>query len=103
MPVLQVPAREKGGPGGLPNLLKEEEKEEDEEEKKEYDDGEEEMKGKRKDEEDMQESLVVEEGMMLKFPLVPFVYFSCSSCFKVLSTKRKLKNHIVEIHKDPTS
>ena len=53
MPVLQVPAGEEGGPGGLPNLLKEEEKEEDEEEKKEDDDYEEEMEGKRRDEEDM--------------------------------------------------
>ena len=38
VPVLQVPAGEEGGPGGLPNLLKEEEKEEEEEEKKEDDD-----------------------------------------------------------------
>ena len=38
MPVLQVPAREEGGPGGFPNLFKEEEQEEDEEEKKEDDD-----------------------------------------------------------------
>ena len=48
-----VPAGEEGGPGGLPNLLKEEEKEKDEEEKKEDDDEEEEMEGKRRDEEDM--------------------------------------------------
>ena len=53
VPVLHVPAGEEGGPGGLPNLLKEEEKEEDEEEKKEDDDYEEEMEGKRRDEEDM--------------------------------------------------
>ena len=33
--VLQVPAGEEGGPGGLPNILKEEEKEEDDMEKKE--------------------------------------------------------------------
>ena len=39
---------------------------EDEEEKKEDDEG------TRRDEEDMQDSLVVKEGMMLKFPLVPF-------------------------------
>ena len=39
-PVLQVPPREEGGPGGFPNLLKEEEQEEDEEEKKEYGDDE---------------------------------------------------------------
>ena len=36
----QVPAGEKGGPGGFPNLLKEEEQEENEEEKKEDDDDE---------------------------------------------------------------
>ena len=28
---------------------------------------------KEEDEEDMQDSLVVEEGVMVKFPLVPFV------------------------------
>ena len=44
MPVLQVPAGEDGGPGGLPNLLnKYSEKEEDGEEKKEVDDDEEKM------------------------------------------------------------
>ena len=37
LPVLQVPAGEEGGPGGLPNTLKEGEKEEDCEEKKEDD------------------------------------------------------------------
>ena len=72
MPVLQVPAGEEGGPGGLPNLLKEKEKEEDEEEKKEDDDDDQEMKGKMRDEEDIQDSLVVEEGMIVKFPSVPF-------------------------------
>ena len=30
------------------------------------------MEGKRRDEEDIQDSLVVEEGMMVKFSLVPF-------------------------------
>ena len=40
MPVLQVPAGEKGGPRGFTNLLKEEEQKEDEEEKKEDDDDE---------------------------------------------------------------
>ena len=80
VPVLQVSAGVEGGPGGLPNLLKEEEKEEDEEEKKEEkkedDDDEEEMDGKRRDEEDMHDSLVVEEGMIVKFPLVPFATFA---------------------------
>ena len=72
MPDLEVPAGEEGGPGGLPNLLKYGEKKEDGEEKKENDDEWEEMDGKRKDEEDMKDSLVVEEGMIVKFPLVPF-------------------------------
>ena len=31
------------------------------------------MERKRREEEDMQESLLVEEGMMVKFPLIPFV------------------------------
>ena len=53
MPVPQVPAREEGGPGGLPNLMKEEERGESEEEKKEYVDEEKDIEGKRRDEEDM--------------------------------------------------
>ena len=57
VPVRQVPAGEEGGPGGLPNLLKEEEKEEDDEEQKE---DEEEIEGKRGDEKDVQDSLMVE-------------------------------------------
>ena len=72
VPALQVPAGEDGEPGGLPNLLKEEEKEEDAEKKKDDDDEEKEIEGKRWDEEDMQDSLVVEEGMIVKFSLVPF-------------------------------
>ena len=53
----------------------------------------------------MEDSLVVEEGMLVKFTwsLLPLVSFTCSSCFEVLFTKKKLNNHIVEIHKDPTS
>ena len=66
VPVLQVTAGEEGGPGGLPNLLKEEEKEEVEEEKKEDGDDEEDMEGKSRNEEDMQNILVVEEGMLVK-------------------------------------
>ena len=42
--------------------MKEEEKEEDEEE----------IEGKRRDDADIKDSLVVEEGMIVKFPLVPF-------------------------------
>ena len=71
VPVLQDPAGEEGGPGGLPNLLKDKEKVDDDKDKKEGDDYEEEMEGKRRDEEDMQNSLVVEEGIMVK-SLVPF-------------------------------
>ena len=72
MPVLQVPAGEEGGPIGIPNILMEEEKEEDEEEKKKDDGDEVEMEEKRRDEEDMQESLVVEDGIIVKFTLVLF-------------------------------
>ena len=46
-----------------------------EEKKEEYDNGEE-MKGKRRDEEDMQDSLVVKEGMIVKFPLVRVATFA---------------------------
>ena len=65
----------------------------------------EEMEGKRRDEKEMQDSLVVEEGMMVNFPLVPLplVSFPCISCYKVLSAKKKLNNHIVEMHKEPAS
>ena len=43
--------------------------------------------------------------MTVKFPLVPFATgpFPCSSCFKVISTKKKLNNHIVEIHNGTVS
>ena len=73
MPILQVPAGEKVGPEGLPNLLKLGEKEDEGEKMKEVDDKEEEMEGKRRDEEDIQESLVVEEGMIVNFPMVPLL------------------------------
>ena len=66
MPVLQVPAGVDGGPGGLLNILKEDEKED---EKKEDKEEEEEMEGKWRDEEEMYDSLVVEEGIILKFLL----------------------------------
>ena len=81
--------------------MKEEKKEEDEEKKKEADDYAEEMEGKRRGEEDMQDGLVVEEGMLVKFSLVPFATCLLPYSFKVLSTKKKLNNHIVDIHKDP--
>ena len=112
--VLQVPAGEEGELWSVPNFLKEEkteeyneekekndeEKEEDEKEKKENYEKEEEMEGNRRDEEDMQDSLVVEDGMMVHFPLVSF---PCISCYKVLSSNKKLGNHIVAMHKDPAS
>ena len=63
---------EEGGPGGLPNLLKKE----DWEENNEDDEEEDEMVWKRRDEEDIQNSLVVQEGMLVKFPLVPVATFS---------------------------
>ena len=34
------------------------------------------MEGKRRDEEDMHDSLVVEEGKIVKFPLVPFATYA---------------------------
>ena len=112
--VLQVPAGEEGELWSLPNFLKEEEKEEyneekekndeekkeDEKKKKENDEKEEEMEGNRRDEEDMQDSLVVEDGIMVNFPLVSF---PCISCCKVLSANKKLGSHIVAMHNDPAS
>ena len=49
---------------------------EDGEEKKEDDDDEEDMEGKRRDEEDIQDSLVVQEGIIVTFPLVPVAAFA---------------------------
>ena len=51
-----------------------EDEEEKKEEKKDDDDEEEEMVGKRRDEEHMQDSLVVEEGMIVKIYLGPFCH-----------------------------
>ena len=99
VPFLQVPAGVEGGPGGLPNLLKEEETDGEEEEKKEGDEEEEEIEGKRRDDEEMPDSLVVEVGMMVPFKLVSF---PCSSCFKFFFSKKKLTKHIVEMNKDLT-
>ena len=57
VPVLQVPAGEEVGPGGLPNLMKQvPEKEQDGEEKKEDVGDEEEMERKRSDEESVTKS-----------------------------------------------
>ena len=55
------------------------------------------MEGKRRDEEEMQDSLVVEVGMMVPFPLVSF---PCSSCFKILFSIKELTIHIAEMNKD---
>ena len=63
------------------------------------------MEGKRRDEEEMQDGLILKEGMMVNFPLVPFplVSFPCSSCADNFPPKKKYNNHIVKMHKDPTS
>ena len=62
MTVLKVPTGEEGGPGGLPNLLKEEV------EKKENNDSEEEMEGNMRDDDNMQERLMVEEEVTKRYP-----------------------------------
>ena len=62
-------------PGLCADLPKQNKREEDEEEKEEADYDEEEMEGKMGDEQEMQDSLVVEEGMLIKFPLVLFNTF----------------------------
>ena len=42
----------------------------------------------------MDNAMVVEEDVMVNFPLYhfPLVYFLCSSCSKVLPTKKEIKN-----------
>ena len=65
------------------------------------------MEGKRRDEEDLQDSLVVEDSMRVKFPLVPFA--TCLLPLQLIlqgvffAPKRSKKNCIVKSHKDPTS
>ena len=63
------------------------------------------MEGKRRHEEEMQDSLVVEEDMIVRFPLVLFAtcLLPLQLLLRVLFTKKKLNNRIVEIHKHPTS
>ena len=56
-----------------------------------------------RDEEDIQDSLVVQEGMIIKFPLVPVAIFTAPASRFFFSRKKKLRNNIVEIHKDQTS
>ena len=53
----------------------------------------------------MEDNLVLKEGMMVRFPLVllPLVSFPCSSCFEVLSAKKKFNKRIVEMQEDPKS
>ena len=78
----QVPAGEDEWPEGLPNLLKYGKKEEDGEEKQGDDDEEEGMEGKRRDEEDIQDSLVEQKGMIVKFPLVPLLQLLLQGSFQ---------------------
>jgi hypothetical protein len=61
-------------------------------------------KGRERREEKTQDSLVVEDVMMVNFPLVPFplVSFPCNSCSEVFPGKKKFKKHIVKTQKDPT-
>ena len=63
------------------------------------------MEDERRDEEDMEDSLVVEECIMVNFPFVPFplISFPCISCYKVVFVKKNLNIHVVEMHKDPAS
>ena len=79
VPVLQVPAGAKWGPGDLPNILKGEEKEEDDEGKQTDDEEEEEMEGKRRDEEEIQDNRLVEESTLVNLPLVPLPLVSSPS------------------------
>ena len=59
----------------------------------------------RRDRENMYDSLGVEKGVMVKFPLVPlpFVSFRAAPASRFSPSNKKLNNHIVEIHKDPSS
>ena len=62
------------------------------------------MQGKWKVKEDMQDNLVVEEVMMVKFPLVPFA--TCLLHLQLLIqgfffTHMKSNNHILDINKNP--
>ena len=101
VPVLQVPAGEEGGTGCLLNLLKEvEKKEEDEEEKKENDEEEDEMGGRGGMRRICRTAWWWRRACLCNSPwsLLPLVSFPCSSCFKVLFSKKKLNNHIVEIN-----
>ena len=69
--------------------------EEAQEEKKEDGDDEEDIEGKRRNKDNMQDTLAGgggwHDGKKKPWSLLPLVSFPCSSCFKVLSTKKKLK------------
>ena len=106
VPVLQGPADEEGEPGGVPKFLKEEEKEEYNEEK--------EMMMRKRRRMMRQRRRIMRrrrrcrgrEGMRSICRTVcwwrrALVSFPCISCYKVLSANTKLKNHIVEMQKDP--
>ena len=60
------------------------------------------MEGKRRDDEDIQDSLVVQEGMVVKFPLVPVATFAApaSSLFFFFSSSFSSKTKHYEISVD---
>ena len=51
----------------------------------------------------MQNSLIVEEGVTIKFLLVPFAACLLPLQLKVISNKKKLNSHIGEINEDQIS
>ena len=68
---------------------------------KEDDDEEEEMEGQRKDEEDIQDSLVVQEGMIVKFVLVPVITFAVPAS-RFFPARRSLKPHCTDTQRSKT-
>ena len=60
--------------------------------------------GKRMDEEEIQDTLVVEEVMIVNLPLVPipFVSFPCYPRLEDLPAKKQLNKPIDYMHKNPT-
>ena len=81
----------------LYTLLKEEEVEVEKEQEEEK------IEEKRRQALEMQDVLMVEECLMVNFPLYPFplVSFICSSCWKVLPTKKTLKKNKTQ-HNSPS-
>ena len=49
----------------------------------------------------VEDSLVIEAGMLVKLPLVPLLSSPAAPASSFFSSRRSY--HIVEIHKDPTS